>query len=61
VTPEIGAFTGHHKEHLVWLLQRRRPDTPLNEIWVTPQVWEQWLWRIGAFRAAPPAHIQEAA
>lgn len=61
VTPEIGAYTAHHKEHLVWLLQRRWPDTPLNEIWVTPQVWQQWLWRIGAYRAAPAAQLQEAA
>lgn len=61
VTPEISAYTAQHKDHLVWLLQRRRPDTPLNEIWVTPQVWEQWLWRIGAYRATPATEMQEAA
>lgn len=63
VTPEIGAYTAQHKEHLVWLLQRRLKDTPLNEVWVSPQVWDQWLWRIGAHRATPPdaVRIQEAA
>ena len=61
VTPEIGAYTAHHREHLVWLLQRRVKDTPLDEVWVSPQVWDQWIWRIGARRATPPARIQEAA
>lgn len=61
VTPEIGAYTAQHKEHLVWLLQRRRPDTSFNEVWVSPQVYEQWLWRIGAYRATPAAQLQEAA
>ena len=61
ITPEIGAYTAQHKEHLVWLLQRRLKDTPLNEVWVSPQVWDQWLWRIGAHRATPPARMQEAA
>lgn len=61
VTPEIGAYTAQHKEHLVWLLQRRRPNTALSEVWLTPQVWEQWLWRIGAYRATPATRHQEAA
>lgn len=63
VTPEIAAHTAYHKEHLVWLLRRRLPDNPPHEVWVTPQVWDQWLWRIGAIQGAAPAghHHQEAA
>ncbi len=61
VTPEIGVYTAHHKENLTWLLQRRLPGQPLNEVWVTPKVWDQWLWRIGAHRAPDASRMQEAA
>lgn len=63
VTPEIAAHMAYHKEHLVWLLRQRLLDNPPHEVWVTPDAWEQWLWRIGAVQGAAPSgrHHQEAA
>jgi hypothetical protein len=61
VTPEIAAHTVYHKDHLAWLLRRRLPDNPQHEVWVTPQVWEQWLWRIGAIQGSARARHEEAA
>ena len=61
ITPEIAAYTAHHKDHLVWLLRRRLDGDAQHEVWVTPQVWEAWLWRIGAVQGIAPAQIRQEA
>lgn len=53
ITPEIAAYTAHHKEHLVWILQRRSPDTPPHEVWISDPVREQWIRRLGLHRGQP--------
>lgn len=57
VTPEIAAYTAHFKEHLVWVLRRRLPGNPPHEVWVTPAVREQWLWRLGAMHTGRPSQL----
>lgn len=53
ITDELAEGIRDHREALIWLLRRRLPQGELHEIWVTPEVWTEWMWRTGGFVETP--------
>lgn len=49
VTDELAEGIREHRDALIWLLRRRLPGGEWHEIWVTPEVWSEWMWRTGGF------------
>lgn len=42
-----------HREELIWLLRRRLDVGEPHEVWVSPEVWTEWMWRTGGFVERP--------
>lgn len=52
VTPEMAEAVTEHREALLWVLARRCPDHPLHEVWISGEIYDQWMYVSGAYRAA---------